>query len=570
MNIAQHNIEHAALQVQPVTADDLKLVDSIFADKRKLKKWFDGGITGKSIVFSGDSTTWSFENAFDNANERIFRDGRIGRAQTKYPAMRDVTVYSRGENGGQLAIFVANGFTDNHRNDPTANFYTVDTFGNLTSIAALNADLYVLCWGINDCRIGTTYTAAQLQADLTTAVNYIRATVPKASIILRMPNAHATDNIGGYMTGGATAQNCMDRYQNAYRALRDTWDDVLVWDSMAGLFPNVAPAAAANCNVISADSLHPSKCAYDQTLDSIFGLATPEKNYRDTDLRGERSRSCPIIRNTTNGLLKWDPKIDPLTLLGDDWYRVYSIQYSDGARASYSRWTFLDYKNDATAAVRNNAWTSTVPYFGIVPGDVISLQNRAGQRHTFVINAQPQLQQSTASLQYAPHPAGTWGAADTDDLVAGHPLPDGNYTGYVYRHKYAHSEAMRILQALLVPPLRYDAAVGTVNPYAVARRFYIQATPALGAITVQTIGSETGGDLSLRTWSVTDTLIIPGLTGGAKGAEFTSSLILSLTGGVFTADTVNRRMAITGITTGGILVDFSKYIIPQGYVLSAT
>ena len=123
------------------------------------------------------------------------------------------------------------------------------------------------------------------------------------------------------------------------------------------------------------------------------------------------------------------------------------------------------------------------------------------------------------------------------------------------------------------PGLSYDTAVGTTNPYAVKRRFYIIATPALGAFTAQTIGSETGGDLSLRTWAVTDTVCIPGVTSGVKtgiGAENIDSIGLTLTGGIFTADTVNKRMAITGVTSGGLLVDFSKYMIPQGYVLSAT
>lgn len=554
----------------PVSAADHSLIDSVPADRRKLKKWFDGGIPGKSIALSGDSTTWGFQNVFGNAAERVFRDGRIGRIQIKYPAMRDVTVYARGENGGTLAGFITNAFTDNHRNDPTAAFYSVDTFSNLSSIIALDADLYVLSWGINDVRVGTSYTSANLQADLTTAVNAIRAAVPKACIILRMPNAHATDNVGGYLTGGATAQNAMDRYQRAYRALRDTWPDVLVWDAMSGLFPNVAVATAANNNLLSADGLHPSTCGYDQILDAIFGLATPATNFRDADLRGESSRACPLFRNTTNGLVRWDPNVDPLTLLGDDWYKVYAVQFSDGARASYSRWTFLDYKGDATTAVRDNAFTSAVAAQGLVPGDIVSLQNRSGQRHTFVINSLTPTQQSTANLQYNPHPAGTWGAADTDDLVAGHPLPDSTYNGFVYRHKFAHCESMRLLQALLANPMRYDAAVGTVNPYAVARRFYISATPALGAITVQTIGSETGGDLSARTWSVTDSIIIPGITGGAKTSEYVSSMILPLTGAVFTADAPNKRMAITGVTIGGALVDFSKYVIPQGYVLSAT
>jgi hypothetical protein len=415
-----------------------------------------------------------------------------------------------------------------------------------------------------------------LQAGLTTAVNAIRAAVPKACVILRMPNAHATDNIGGYMTGGATAQNMMDRYKAAYRALKNTWNDVIVWDSMSGLYPNIAPAAAANFLLISTDSLHPSTSAYDQILDSIFGLLTPAINYRNTDLYNEGARANPFKHNITNNLIRWDPSIDPIILEGDDWYKVYGIvSGSDAVRTSYCRLALREYNGEANTAgaivVRNNAWTSGVAAPGLVPGDVISFEHLSGQAYTFVVNQLPAFQITGSVLQWGPHPAGTWAATETEDLIAGHPITSGNVYGFVYRHKYAHCEGMRKLMSLLGSPLNYDLAVGTPNPYAVKRRFYIQSTPALGAITVQTIGSETGGDLSARAWAVTDVVCIPGITTGPRtGGERINSLILPLTGATFTADAPNKRMAITGVTSGGVLVDFSKYVIPQGYVLSAS
>lgn len=544
----------------------------VLSDRRKLSKWFDGGIDGKVVVMSGDSTTWYTQSAFAAA-PTIYRDGRYSRIQQKFPEFKSVTVYSRGENGVSLTTFkntLVVPLTDNHRNDPTSNYYAVDTYGNLDALIALNADVYILCWGINDCRVTSTYTATNLKDGLTEVVNILRAAVPKCCIILRMPNAHSVDCSG--ITGGATAQSCMDRYQTAYGSLRNTWPDVVVWNSM-GVFPVVAPATAAGSPTIAADGLHMSTSALDQTVDQLFGMLRPAVNHRDLDIMNEGSRAIPFKDNPTNRLLRWDPNIDPKILEGPDWYKVYRVQFSDGARASYIRIQFKDYEDLYSTPVRDNAWASGVPAQGIVPGDIISLANKTGQAYTFVVNQLTPSIFGTTLLQWVPHPAGTWSAAETEDLVAGHPVPPAGVIvqGFVYRHKYAHCEAMRSLQSLLVPPLGYDAAVGTVNNYAVKRRFYISATPALGAFTAQTIGSETGGDLSLRTWAVTDTVYIPGISSGAKtGAEFVNALKFPLTGGVFTADTVNKRMAVTGVTSGGVLVDFSKYVIPQGYVLSAT
>ena len=545
-------------------------------DKRKLQKWFSGGIAGKSVVMSGDSTTWSFATTFSNGAECVYRDGRRGRVQIKYPEFRDVAVYNRGENGGGILGFISDAFTNDHKDDPTVGFYHEPTYSNLSSIIALKADLYVLCWGINECRVGTSFTWQNLADALTTAVTSIRAEVPKACIILRMPNAHGTANSGGYMSAGATAQNMMDRYQKAYRSLRSTWPDVLVWDSQNGLYPSVAPASSAFCPLLSTDDLHPSVSGYDQILDAIFGLATPAPTQLVTDLYAEGTKSNPFAQNRTDGLIRWDSAVDPAVLNGPDWYKVYSVQFGNAAaRGSYFRLQFMDFAGNTGSAgtpSRNHAWTSGVAAPGLCKGDVVSFENRAGQAYTFVVNADPQLQSGTDSIQFSPHPAGTWSAAETEDLIAGHPIPDAAvFKGYVYRHKYAHCEGMRRLQALLASPTIYDAAAETVNPYAVKRRFFIYATPSLGAITVQTIGGEPGGDLSLRTWATTDVLFIPGVSSGAKvGAEYNAAIAMPLTGATFTADATNKRMVIAGVTSGGVLVDFSKYVIPQGYVLSAT
>lgn len=554
------------------TVTQTEEIKNLSKDNRILAKWFSGGISGKSVVFSGDSTTQAFQNAFPTASY-IYRDGRVGRVQTKYPNFANVKVYSRGENSGTLSQFLNNSFTDNHRNDPTANFYLQDTYGNIDAIIALDADLYVLSWGINDTTSNTSYTAQLLSKNLTIAVDKIRAAVPKACIILRMPNSLSVDN--PYMSGGATAQNCMDRYQTGYMKLRNVWPDVLVWNSHMGLFPMVAPATAAGCPLLNTDGLHPSVSAYDQILNTIFEIADPVLN---SDLNGsmEASLSGPFIYNKTDNLLRWDQRIDTNALSGSDWYKVYGVRLQYAGRGLYFTMSMLDYAKNGSTTIAQSAWAAGIIAPGLVPGDIISLANKSGQAFTFVVKVNPNTQ-SGNELSYNPnpHPAGTWSAAETEDLIAGHPVPAESYLwiGYIYRHKYANSVGMRGLKTAFAKSTSYDTAAGTVDPYAVSRRFYISATPALGAFTAQTIQSETGGDLSLRAWATTDTVCIPGVTSGVKtgtAAEGLGALGITLTGGIFTADTVNKRMAVTGVTSAGVLVDFSKYMIPHGYVLSAT
>jgi lysophospholipase L1-like esterase len=531
--------------------------ESVTEDTRKLAKWFAGGVDGKKIVFCGDSTTWAYQS-YNNIN--IYRDGRFSRINN-YPGLSGVTAYARGENGVSLAVFNT-GRGPSHKDDPTTDYYTSDVPGYLLDVIDLQADLYIICYGINDCRTGTTYTAENLRTGLAYAVDKIRESVPNACIILRMPNAHSVDASGTYVISPATAQNMMDRYKTAYRSFKNTYDDVLVWDSMSTLYPNIAPALKANLVLsLNADGFHPSNNYYTKTLDSLVELITPSTQPIELiQQRNELTSSGVFAHNVTNNLLKWDANIDPKILESDDWYKVYAVRYSGGVRASYIRISFFDVITNLTSASAQENAYSGVAAPGLVPGDIFSFVNNSGQGNTFVYNTANPAVHSAGILQWSPHPAGTWSAAETEDLIAGHPLANTSVyeIGYVYRHKYAHLYELKQLFNQNNLFNSYDLSVPRTNPYAVKRRFYVQAAPAAGAITVQTIGSETGGDLSIRSWDVTDTIGIPGVG------------VLPLTNATFTADTTNKRMAITGVTYGGALVDFSKYVIPQGYVLSAT
>lgn len=316
---SEHIQDHAKLGDDVLPSNYMSRLLSSPADRRNLKKWFDGGIVGKSMCWSGDSTTL---NLTTFSSPGINEDGSPGLAQNYFPELRDVTVYARGANGATFASFLAGSLSSGF---------------NIDDIIALDCDLYVLCWGINDCRTtdpSSEYTAANLQTHLTTAVDAIKAARPNACIILRMPNHHQTG--AALITGSATAQNCMNRYQTAYRAMRDYHDDVLVWDGMSGLFPNIALASGSASPLLSGDGLHPSTVLYSLILKSILRLTVPDVTARDNDWHNEKSLTLPLSYDQISGKTIWHPDADPLQLEGPDWYKVFQIAASTDAQTHHN------------------------------------------------------------------------------------------------------------------------------------------------------------------------------------------------------------------------------------------
>lgn len=536
----------------PVLEDDVSYLQNR-TDRRVLSAFFDGGIAGKTIVFSGDSTTLNM-TTFASSTFALSASGAAGGAQYWWPQLKDVSVYARGTSGQTLAGFLAGG---------GAAGYT------LPDLIALDADAYVFCWGINDCRTTTAYTAAMLQADLTTLVETIRAAVPRAVIVLRTPNAHETGS--GLITGaGNTAQICMDRYATAYRALRGEWGNVLVYDSLSGQYNNNALAAGSANLVVDNDGLHPAQNAYALTIYSVCGLFLPQEDLPvNQALALEQSVCCPLELSdtiTASGRVKWAQEVDPQILESDEYYKVFRVAFSAGAVGSFYDLAFTTAfaVNDNTQG--NLAMRGVGPSFagrvapGFVPGDIISFQTRADNAYTFVVNAFPDAELSQPIARYFSGGPAAYGIS----------LPTGNPYGFVYRHKYAFSDQMRRLMTVLATDNQTEGEqqAATPNPYAVARRFYI-AVAAVGSIRVQTIASEPTGDLCALAWSVNDTLIIPGVsanqtvsTGRPQG--------FALTNATFDAVTFAAAQQVL-ITFGGAdaSVDFRNAVIPQGYVLSA-
>jgi lysophospholipase L1-like esterase len=133
-------------------------------------------------------------------------------------------------------------------------------------------DLVVFCFGINDVRAGGS-SQAQLTADLTTAIQTIRKSLPNTDIVLRMPNSFTTDDVGalGYVIPNGSAQAYTDMMRQSYLSLIDRWPNVVVWDAMERIFGATCQTQAINGATwaLMADQIHPSNFGYSRIADGL-------------------------------------------------------------------------------------------------------------------------------------------------------------------------------------------------------------------------------------------------------------------------------------------------------------
>jgi len=220
------------------------------ANDPHLTNWFASGLAGKRICMVGDSTTANASDLFNELNNFYSKEG-----EGLYNVQ---SILNYGENGASLAVFLADGVVH----------------GISTTIAA-QADLYVISYGINDVRLGQT-TEAQLTSLLTSAVNRILAAVPKADIVLRMPNSFLSVDVGGYgfvrPIGNAPAYSTILR--DAYMSLQNHWSNVAVLNTQDAVFGRGSPTSS----VLMANQIHPSSAGYialAQSLVDLIGLKPP-------------------------------------------------------------------------------------------------------------------------------------------------------------------------------------------------------------------------------------------------------------------------------------------------------
>jgi len=217
------------------------------ASSPALSHWLAGGVAGKTICFVGDSTTSNATALFDQL------DGKFSAEDEPLHGVGPLLNF--GENGASIYAFLAN-----------------QVVHGIAATIAAHADLYVISYGINDVRLGNT-NEDQLAAMLTDAVNKIRAAVPTADIVLRMPNSLLSQDINGYhyVSPNSSAQAYSTLLREAYLRLADQWPNVVVLDTQQLVFGT----ESLPTSLFMADQLHPSAVGYIMLADALVGVIAP-------------------------------------------------------------------------------------------------------------------------------------------------------------------------------------------------------------------------------------------------------------------------------------------------------
>lgn len=221
-----------------------------------LKNWFRGGVAGKKIVWVGDSTTYQMAPVA-NGGAAGLNDYYLQKyVNEPGSVLHGVSNVWMGSNGNSLANFIAN-------------FPATD---GLSAAIANAGDLYVISYGINDARLGNT---SNLVANLKYAIDQIKAALPSAEILLRMPSSFLTTDVNGngYVVPNSSAQTYSTALQQAYYAC-DGYNGAVLYASQETLFPKVCQAAF----LYMQDQLHPTVAGYKKIFDqivAIIGLVEP-------------------------------------------------------------------------------------------------------------------------------------------------------------------------------------------------------------------------------------------------------------------------------------------------------
>ncbi len=448
-----------------------------------LTRWFRGGIASKKIVFLGDSTT---SNAVYMFNRLTGYHNDPGGALY---GVTDADFVNQGNNGLSLEGYLAG----------SGGTYT------LANAYAAAGDLYVISYGINDVRLGLT-SQAQLTARLTTLVDLLRANVPNADIILRIPNPLLTEDVGGnhwVTSAGGTvnpagaAQDYTDRMYYAYKALENKWPNVVIWDTQRLIFGRTSDTLANSVYMV--DQLHPNQLGYEALANSFAGLfGVPSQVV--SSIRADRavtgSASAPWL-------------IDPSVL--EDTSRFELI-----ADAKFEN-------QDAVAGTLDLTWA----YAGrIKKGDII----RMGNYQPFALSP-------TGSYTFGQSTATSTRITGLSSLLSSPAKPMTSGPVRIYRRK-------------AVGDSKIEALALRVEEYPYRRLGYVNG----GATNTLDIVADPNEDRLAKFWrlAVGDIVQIEGqspitLTSAQLGAASGNNLrILSLSTGVDYTTLVNSRVIVVG------------------------
>jgi len=227
----------------------------------KITRWHQkiyGNIGAAKMVFLGDSTSDLSGNA--SAILGAFTPGTGSPYVNTGDMMFGFNISNMpnfGNNGSTLVSWLST---------PTGAF-------GLNNLVTANPDLIIFSYGINDVRTNSV-TKDQLKALIITAINNIRAALPDADIILRMPNSFRIPTTqlyiqqGAYPSLAAAAQAQTDILYYAYKELENYWPNVEFFNSQDLIFGRVSLATS---NLMT-DEIHPQ---YPPIIAKLINLIYP-------------------------------------------------------------------------------------------------------------------------------------------------------------------------------------------------------------------------------------------------------------------------------------------------------
>lgn len=516
-------------------------------DVRKLAKWFAGGLDGKVAIHVGDSTTWQ-----QDPISILKMDGSQGLLQDWHVPLRATTHWNVGSNGNVFWSFVQS--------------------GGLEEQAARKAALYVICYGLNDMRGAVTpgsgdwgdwrvpygdpsmvVTALKLQSLMRTCVAVIKAENPDACIIFRMPNGATVDC--NYMTQGITPQQMMDVLRLAYRGdpalgvpSPETFgDDILVFDTMGMAFPEKAMVSQNMLlqNNAGSDGLHPTNNGYTQIMWPLGLLMSGPP--ADIITSPEHARQLAAREKAIASGWSAEKLSVEAVLYSGEWFPVYTCGIA------LNDFGIVDLGIGPTADAGRNASGSDDA------GNVQS-NHPAGLSFDDVIVWGTGEDASLMSCKYI----GNWFLLDSTIRFSG-AFIDGvavpttmTGSGVIYRHRYAHSTAVRKNAIALAS----ETPIERNNAYPTAIRFCVVGA-TVGTLTVRAIRNETdtgtGNDVTQHEWSTSDRLCLAGV----EAAQQWDLGGLPLTGATFSKSGFEVTITLPG-------ADFTSRLGDQGFVLSRT
>lgn len=280
-----------------------------------LTRFYAGGLTGKKVVYFGNSTVWNAVNYFT----RVYGEMATGHALEGMSARSDVTnlvsdsssnvtvtlsaavgtdaivgqwvslntISGAGANGclgsGIVSALGANTITFQMVNGSCASIASTAAtgwisksflnFGNngaslsymlglssstatgIGGVCAVAPDLLIVRGPIiNDVRLGAT-TLGQATARITSLIDAVRACSPNTDIVLKSENSMLTTDVGsaGYVSPNASAQAYSTILQQAVLAQIGLYPNVVVYDTQALLYGVTSPATSPHM----VDQLHP-------------------------------------------------------------------------------------------------------------------------------------------------------------------------------------------------------------------------------------------------------------------------------------------------------------------------